>query len=81
MTSGLRIAFHQSFTTNTPWLSVTPVGVCIQEFATRIHRADRPDDSATLNVAKRCIFLLILPQPKIISPMKPASYMKAVIVS
>ena len=57
------------------------MGVCIQELATRIHIADRAEDSATLKVANRCMPRLILPQPKIIRPMKPASYMKAVMVS
>ena len=72
---------YQSSTTKAPFLSVTPTGVCIQELATRIHIAEKADDRATLKVANRCMRRLTLPQPKIISPMKPASYMKAVIVS
>ena len=45
------------------------------------HMTETLDAKATLKVANRCIRLLSLPQPKIISPRKPASYMKAVIVS
>jgi hypothetical protein len=81
ITSGLSIAATQSTIWKNPSLNTTPAGVCIQEFASTIHMTETLDAKATLKVANRCIRLLSLPQPKIISPKKPASYMKAVIVS
>ena len=75
------MAAPQFTTWKKPSFSTTPVGVCIHEFATRIHQTERLVATATLAVANRCVFLPILPQPNTISPRKPASYMKAVIVS
>ena len=63
--------------TKRPFSIWPPAGVCIQELATRIQKADIDPPSATIAVAKRCMARGTRSQPNIMMPRKPASSMKA----
>ena len=79
--SGLKIASRWLVTTNFPLLKKPPRGVCIQELATMIQKAEREAPSATMEVAKRCTAGETRFHPKIMIPMKLASSMKAMAAS
>jgi len=51
-------------TTNTPFSIWPPAGVCIQELATRIQKADSEAAKQTMMVAKKCILGPTRFQPK-----------------
>ena len=59
-------------------LNRLPTGFCIQPLAMRIHRAERLEPRATMNVTPRCASLESLSQPKNISPTNVASRKNAI---
>src|SRR5918998_5205784 len=51
---GLKTIRHQSTGTAMPFSMAWPAGVCIQELADRIQKAEKSVPSATMQVAKKC---------------------------
>ena len=77
MLEGLKTMAQKSvMTARPPWTS-NPAGVCIQELATTIQMAEKMLPSATMTVAKKCIFLPTRSQPKTSTARKPDSRKKA----
>src|SRR5210317_1289269 len=62
-------------------LNAMPTGYCIQAFATRIHKAERFEPRATIQVANRWVFLETRSQPKNMTAKNDASRKKAKIPS
>src|ERR1700752_3679559 len=76
--AGLKMTSNQFVGWNWPLTSLYATGVCIHEFAERIHAVDSSAPSATIQDAMATTFLLTRPSPEMRMPMKPASRKKAV---
>ena len=78
---GLKTIRHQSTGTAMPFSIAWPAGVCIQELADRIQKAENRVPSATMQVARKCSRSPTRSQPNSMMPRNAASRKKAVITS
>ena len=72
---------HQSVATKTPSCQTAPAGVCIQEFALRIQKAESSVPAATAMLERKWIRGGTRFAPKSMMPRKLASRKKAVSTS
>ncbi|GJE44509.1 hypothetical protein AEGHOMDF_3697 [Methylobacterium soli] len=77
----MKITFSQSVATARPFSTTKPAGVCIQELADRIQKAETSVPKATMQVETKCSRSPTRSQPNSMIPRKPASRKKAVMTS
>ena len=78
---GLKMAAWKLVTMNFPSTSLNPAGVCIQELAASIQKAERAAPAATMHVARKCTPRLTRSQPNSSTARKPDSRKNANIPS